>query len=143
MQAAALYGVLISLASVAFLDIAPQPAGAVVFWTLMAAQLIRGATLCWWRMRLAWAASSMLVGAACAGYLAVLAVSARGAADSGHSAIVMSVGWLTVALLFVESRRNPRAWQRWARWMEHQSLLDLVLARHIPVSGHEGRRVSD
>ena len=64
MSGAAVFGVWGAGAYMLLIQLAPQPAGSVVYWSANAALLTWGATLCWRRMRLPYAAASMAVVAA-------------------------------------------------------------------------------
>jgi hypothetical protein len=134
MLGSAMYGVLLAAAFFALTRLAPQPAGSLVLWLLLAGQLSRGAAITWRRTRLPFAMAAMLTGA---GAFAILAV----ATVLGHVFPLLPVGWavavygLIVAgavCLLIESRVHRRKWSQWKSFMEHKSAWDILLGRHIP-----------
>lgn len=128
------YGLFLGVMFFLFHRAFPQPAGAIAWWVLLAAQLSWGARLTWRRTRLPYATGAMVSGVIGASLLVFAMVI-------GHEWPGLPLGWavpvfgLMIAgpvCLVIESRRNREAWQRWHEHMEHSSVLDILLGRHIP-----------
>ena len=77
MRGAAVYGFIVGLVVLFLSRIAPQPAGSVIWWSVLAVQLTWGSTRCWRRTGLPFASAAMAIGAAASALLAVLATQGR------------------------------------------------------------------
>lgn len=133
-MAAVLYGILLGTVMFVLARFAPQPAGAIVFWSLIGMQLAAGARMCWRRTGLPFATAAMIDGALIAGGLVILALMGQ------PFPRLAPASWVLVAcaaasgtlFLFIESRVSQEKWSAWARHMEHGSLWHMLTGRHIP-----------
>jgi hypothetical protein len=141
MWGSVIYGVLLGLGFFLLTRLAPQPAGSLAWWLLVAVQLSWAASITWRRTKLPFATGAMLAGAAGATliFCAIL---------SGHEFHRLPIRWavpvygLMVAIplcLLIESRAHHANWLLWKKHMEHKTALDILLGRHIPDLGHYGR----
>jgi len=133
MVASALDGVLIGIAFVGFVRMAPQPAS-ILCWSFFAARLTWGAVITWRRTGLPFATAAMAFGALLSACLAVLAATGRIFPDLPLRLwIPVGIGMALGPIFFwVESKKNPAKWQRWGRDMERKGVGDIFTARHIP-----------
>lgn len=129
-----MYGLFLGLSFVVLYQVAPQPGGALVWWSLNAVQLIRGAQMTWRRTRLPFATGAMLAAA-------VASVLICWATILGHHFPWLPLRWAvpvyalaaTGPLCFViESRVHRRQWRAWGTFMEDKGFVDVLLGRHIP-----------
>ena len=134
MDAGAKYALLLLIEMVLFLRVAPQPLGAVIFWSVQAAQLTAYTVVTWRRTHLA---ISTLGGAAAA----VASVFLLALYAAGYSWRNLSKPWLVAvcglvalvpASVIVESRVHRIEWNEWKHHMAGMGLVDLLLLRHIP-----------
>jgi hypothetical protein len=141
MLGSAMYGLLLGLGFFLLARLAPQPAGSLVWWLLVAGQLAWVASITWRRTKLPFITGAMLIGAAGATLVFCATLS-------GHEFPWLPIRWavpvygLMVAgplCLFIESRANRGDWLLWKKHMEHKTALDILLGRHIPDLGHHGR----
>jgi hypothetical protein len=134
MQGSAVYGVFMGLTFGVLTRAAPQPAGSIVFWGFVAAQLAWGAAICWRRTGLPFATASMATGAALSAWFAVLAATGRVFPDLPRSMWVPAgIGFLLGPLFFlIESRVNRDKWTQWTHYMERKSAWEIFTGRHIP-----------
>jgi len=140
MAAAAVYGIFIGVAFVLLVRDATQPAGSIVYWGFLAAQLAWGAAICWRRTGLPFATAAIGTASAASAMLATLAAAGWIFPDLPRAWwIPVGIG-LTAPppLLFVESRVNRAKWIRWKDFMEDSSALDILTVRHIPWLRHDG-----
>jgi hypothetical protein len=68
-MASGLYGALLGVVMVVLTKVAPQPAGAVIFWSLICIQLAWVAMTCWRRTGLPFATAAMINGSVVSGGL--------------------------------------------------------------------------
>ncbi len=129
-----MYGILVGLGFYALARVAPQPAGSLLCWSLIAVQLVRGAAITWRRTHLPFATTSMLSAAASASIIAT-------ATWSGYTFPLLPITWsisafglLAVAggCMLLESSVHPREWSQWKTFMDGKSVWDIALGRHIP-----------
>src|SRR5471032_1568641 len=115
MSGSAAYGFLLGIGFVLISRVAPQPAGSIVWWSLLAVQLTRGSTICWRRTGLPFASAAMAIGAVESSLLAALAAAGHIFPDLPSAWWVpMGVLMISVPLcLFVESRVHRAQWARW------------------------------
>ncbi len=118
-----IYGLVLGAGFVVAVEMAPQPVGSVVWWSLVAGQLSWGAAITWRRTRLPFATAAMLVGAGGAAILTVAALL-------GYVFLFLPLAWVVpvcslIAVgpicFFLESRLHPREWAHWRTYMEHKS----------------------
>ncbi len=119
---------------VVLLRFVSQPAGAIIFWSLICIQLSWGALTCWRRTGLPFAAAAMINGAVMSAALVILALMGQPFANLAPTSWVLvgceaAVGAL---FLFIESRVNRDKWTDWARHMEHRTPWHIITGRHIP-----------
>ena len=134
MWGARVYGIFIGIGSMLFIRAAPQPAGSILWWGLIASQLTWASTLCWRRTGLPFATAAMVVAAAGSGLLAILALAGYVFPD------LPRVWWLPLGalmvsgplLLLVESRVNRARWMQWKEYAQHMSAWEIFRGRHIP-----------
>ncbi len=143
-MAGAKYGLIGGLAIVALQDWAPQPAGSILFWSLLSIQIALGSWILWRRtgLRFRWFLLSGI--AALLSSAAMVAVSTRGLSLTTMMMElplgVVAAIWL--GILFVplavglESQRHRQAWDEWKRFMADASILDVLRFRHIPDLRH-------
>lgn len=141
MAGSAMYGLLLGAGFYVLTQAAPQPAGALTWWALLAAQLSWGTSVTWRRTRLPFATAAMALGAVGAALMVC-------ATAVGYELTSLPLAWagpvyglmVSGALcLLTESRAHPDDWQRWAGYMEHANALDILLGRHIPDLRNSGR----
>lgn len=142
MSGAAWFGVWGAVAWFLLIDLAPQPGGAIVYWTACTALLLWGSALCWRRMRLPYATASMAVGAvasvmwgflAAAGYRFYTFGADPVATMPWEAWVVNGLCVAASAILFmIESRVHRDAWLKWKMYAEGTSAWDAVRGRHIP-----------
>ncbi len=134
MRGSAIYGFCLGVGGVLLAQIAPQPAGSILWWGFFTGQLTWGAALCWLRTGLPFATGAMAIAAATSGLLTALAAT-------GHPYPDLPSGWWIPVgaglgsaplLLFVESRIHRTQWTRWGQYMESKSAWDIFAGRHIP-----------
>lgn len=134
MWGSVLYGLFLGVGALLFMQVAPQPAGSLLWWGFFAGQLTWGAALCWRRTGLPFATAAMAIAAATAGMLVALA-------PVGHTfPDLPSTWWAPVAagllaaplLLMVESRVHRAKWKQWKQYMERKNAWDILVGRHIP-----------
>lgn len=138
MKGSAVYGLIGGFVSVVMTTVVQQPTGSVVFWTLLAGQLTRGAAICWRRTRLPLATTAMGIGAITSGVFATLAVFGRVFPDfpaAWWPPIVFGMVAGPLCLL-AESRLHRRQWAEWRDYMTDKSAWDILTARHIPTLHH-------
>jgi len=134
MKGAAVYGFFWGLGAVFLTRIAPQPAGSVIWWGVLAVQLTWGATRCWRRTGLPFASAAMAIGAAGSALLAVLATQGRVFPNLPLQWWV-PIGVLLISAplcLGVESVVHREQWERWRAYMEHMTAWDIIAGRHFP-----------
>jgi hypothetical protein len=85
------YGILVGLFGGAMIMLAPRPAGSIVWWGLLTAQLSAGAVVLWRRSGMPFASASMAIGAATSAMLVWLATSSRSATSRIAGACVQVV----------------------------------------------------
>ena len=135
MYGAATYGMFVLFPIVILKNLAPQPAGTVAFWTLLAAQFTWLATLTWRRTGLPFATASSAIGALAVAAVAVL--KARGQAGFLVEGIFAGVVVGTVfACDFAESRVHPVEWRECRAHAERMTAWDILAGRHIPYLRH-------
>lgn len=132
MSGAATYGLFIGASIVLLGQVAPQPWGTVVLWTLITGQLIWGAVICWRRTGLPYATTSMAIGAVISALFAILAVLGQ----IGWPPLKLVAAGLAVPVMVVcnlaESRAHPAEWQEWRAHMDRTNAWDMFVGRHIP-----------
>ena len=135
MSGAAVFGMWGAVAYSLLVQLAPQPAGSIVYWSAIAALLLWGSTLCWRRMRLPLSTAAMAIPAVASAMVAVLAAA-------GHIFPMLPLVWwmalgacmMAPAVLFmIEARVNRDKWQQWKSHVERASAWDAIRGRHIPV----------
>ena len=118
-----MYGCVLAIGFFLATKIAPQPAGSVLWWSVLTIQLGIAARLCLRRTGLPFCA-----------LLATLAAAGMVYPDL-PAAWWPVVGASMVAsptLLLVESRVNRARWNRWRASSQRCSLWDILRGRHIP-----------
>jgi hypothetical protein len=83
-MASGLYGVLLGIVMVVLTTLAPQPAGAIIFWSLICIQLSWCAVICWRRTDLPFASAAMINGSVMSAGLVVLALMGQRAEPNGR-----------------------------------------------------------
>ena len=133
-MASGLYGALLGVVMVVLTKVAPQPAGAVIFWSLICIQLAWLAMTCWRRTGLPFVTAAMINGSAVSAGLVVVALIGQPFPNLAPASWVLFGCEAAIGPVFlvIESRVNPEKWQLWARHMEHQTLWHVVAGRHIP-----------
>lgn len=127
------YGLVLGLVMAVLIIVAPQPAGSVVAFTLIAAQAAVGAVVLWRRTGLKYATASLITGAAGAALLAYLAASGAEMLSLSAGPIAALVLLVAGIVLFgIEARVNPEKWQAWRDCLAGKSVADMLLGRHIP-----------
>jgi hypothetical protein len=125
---------LLVLEMVLLFDVAPQPWGAIAFFSIQAAQLTTYAVIVWRRTRLA---ISTLGGAAAAAASVLL----LGLYAAGYTWHTFPVPWavpvyallaLVPLSVIAEARVHRAERAQWRRHMEGMKLRDVLLCRHIP-----------
>lgn len=134
MAAGAYYGALLGVASLILREIAPQPAGSIILFALFTVQLSWGAVICWRRTALPFMTAALVHGAVMSLSLVVLEASGRPFSDLAPESWVFYAGGVgTVVLLMrIESRVNQPKWKALGRHMEHQTVWNILTARHFP-----------
>jgi hypothetical protein len=129
-----LYGALLGLIIVVLMKFAPQPAGAIIFWSLICIQLAWGALMCWRRTGLPFASAAMINGSVMSVGLVVLALIGQPFPHLAPASWVLVGCGAAIGPLFllIESRVNQVKWQEWKRHMEHQTVWQIATGRHIP-----------
>jgi hypothetical protein len=134
MDAGAKFGLLLLSEMILFFEIAPQPSGAVLFWSLQVIELTIYTAVVWHRTHLAISTVGGI--AATLGSLLLAALQA-----SGYSFRSLPIGWAVVVCCFIavvplsilaESRTHRSAWNEWKRHMAGMALKDILPLRHIP-----------
>jgi hypothetical protein len=134
MAGSASYGFLFGIAFVILARVAPQPAGSIVLWLLVAIHLACGSVVCWRRTALPCATAAIAINSATSSGFAVLAALGQVYPDIAPEYLVLAgLGVLSGAVLFfVESRLNRDKWARWKQHAARQTLWDILTVRHIP-----------
>lgn len=134
MWGSAIYGFVGALITMLFLEVAPQPAGSMIWWGFLAAQLTWTALLCWRRTRLPFATAAMALGAAGSATLAALAAAGYALPEFPRVWwLPFGVFVLSAPLLFhIESRVHASKWRQWRDHMELANAWDILTGRHIP-----------
>jgi hypothetical protein len=119
---------------VVLLRFAPQPAGAIIFWSLTCIQLSWVALTCWRQTGLPFATAAMINGAVLSAALVTLALMGQPFPNLAPTSWVLFGGGAAVGalFLFIESRVNRDKWTEWARHMEHSTPWHIMTGRHIP-----------
>jgi hypothetical protein len=133
-MASGLYGVLLGIVLYVLTALAPQPAGAIIFWSLICIQLSWGALTCWRRTGLPFASAAMVNGSVMSAGIVILALMGQPFPDLAPASWVLFGCGAAMGPLFllIESRVNREKWREWARHMEHQTPWHIVTGRHIP-----------
>jgi len=133
-MASGLYGALLGIVMVVLTKVAPQPAGAVMFWSLICVQMALVAMTCWRRTGLPFATAAMINGSVVSAGLVVLALIGQPFPNLAPASWVLFGCEAAIGPVFlvIESRVNHEKWQAWARHMEGQTLWHVVAGRHIP-----------
>ena len=133
-MASGLYGALLGVAMVVLTKFVPQPAGAIIFWSLICIQLSWGALTCWRRTGLPFASAAMINGSVMSAGLVVLALMGQPFPNLAPTSWVLFGCGAAVGPLFllIESRVNRDKWREWARNMEHTTPWHILTGRHIP-----------
>ena|SRR5262245_51002567 len=127
-------GLLLLAEMIVLFEIAPQPWGAVVFWSIQAIQLSIYTAVLWHRTHLVISTAGGI--AATLGSLLLAALQA-----SGYSLWNLPVAWAIVVYTVIavvplsvltESRVHRNEWHEWRRHMAGMGLKDVLLLRHIP-----------
>jgi len=140
MIAGAKYGLLLYGEMILLLEIAPQPWGSVLFWSIQAIQLAIYTTIVWYRTHLVISTVGGI--AATLGSLLLAALLA-----SGYSYWNLPLAWAIVVFaviavvplsVFAESVVHRSEWNEWKRHMTGMGLKDVLLFRHIPQLDRRG-----
>ena len=128
-MASVLYGALFGGLSTIFTRLAPQPAGAILFWSFVSLQLAWFALVCWRRTRLPFITSGMINGSVLSAGLVILGFMGQPFPRLAPSSWVLFGAAATIGpvLLFIESRVNPEKWREWQRHMEHMTLWHILI----------------
>ena len=135
MYGAAMYGMFLVVSIFVLKELAPQPAGTVVWWALLAAQGTWGASIAWRRTRLPFATTSLAVSAFSSAAVAVLAAL-------GYAGFLVQGTFAAVAVAtlfacnFAESRVHPVEWRKWRAHAERMTAWDILAGRGIPYLRH-------
>jgi nucleoside recognition membrane protein YjiH len=133
-MASALYGALLGVVWVVLTTFVPQPADAIIFWSLICIQLAWGALICWRRTGLPFATAAMIAGSVVSAGLVVVALIGQPFPNLALASWVLfgCVAAVGPLFLLIESRVNPEKWREWKRHMETTTLWEIVTGRHIP-----------
>jgi len=128
------YGALLGVVIVVLTKLAPQPAGAIILWSLFCIQLAWGALICWRRTGLPFATAAMINGSVMSAGLVVLALIGQPFPNLAQASWVLFGCGAAVGPLFllIESRVNPEKWRDWKRHMETKTVWHILTGRHIP-----------
>lgn len=120
MAASGLYGVVVAAAFWVCVQLAPQPAGSVIYWGLLSLQLTWGALVCWRRTGLPFMTAGLAAGAVTSACLTVIAVMGGLFPNFSAESWVLLGGGLALPPLFfhIESRANRDTWRQVAQHME-------------------------
>jgi hypothetical protein len=138
MTAGVKFGLCFGIVMAALTRWAPQPAGSVVFWTIMGAQSVLSLWIVWRRLRLPWFTIGGV--AALLTSLAMIPISARGL-NLATIATELPLGLVAAvwsALLFVplsvglEALRDSPEWRAWAARTKGATLWEMITFRHVP-----------
>jgi hypothetical protein len=113
---------------------APQPAGSIVFWSLMAAHQAWIASIFWRRAALPFATAAYVTGTVVSICFATLAALGRPYPNWTLESWVWfgAITALVVFLLRFESRVNRAKWQRLQQSADQAGLWDILTGRHVP-----------
>lgn len=119
-MASALYGALLGVVWVVVTTFVPQPADAIIFWSLICIQLAWGALICWRRTGLPFATAAMIAGSVVSAGLVVVALIGQPFPNLALASWVLfgCVAAVGPLFLLIESRVNPEKWREWKRHME-------------------------
>jgi hypothetical protein len=129
-----MYGCVLALGFFVATKIAPQPAGSVLWWSVLTIQLGIAARSCWRRTGLPFVTAAMAIAAASCSLLATLAAAGMVYPDvpAGWWPLV-GAGMVAVpSLLLIESRVNRDRWRQWRAFMQRSTAWDILRGRHIP-----------
>ena len=132
------YGLVLGLLMILLGRWAPQPAGSIVLWSALSAQIGWGLWITWHRLRLPWFLAGGV--AALLASLTMIPLSARGL-DLGTilTELPLPVGVaIWSAILFVplaiglEALRNSPEWKALSARSERASLWEMMTFQHVP-----------
>jgi hypothetical protein len=134
MAAGAQYGLLLGAEMILLVDMAPQPWGAVLFWSIQAVQLTLYTTVLWRRTRLVLSTLGGIAASLAAVLLAGLhtAGSSLDNLSSSWAAVIYTLIAVAPLSLLAESCVHRVEWTEWKHHMEGMGLSDVLLLRHIP-----------
>jgi hypothetical protein len=134
MKTGASFGLFLGLTSFVFLDLAPQPAGQILWFGFWSVQVSWGAVTYWRRTRLPFMTAALVLGAVMSCCLTVLAAIGRPLGQMSAEAWVLVVGTMVTGLLLIhiESRVNKSKVKQCAEYREHTTVWGALTFRHIP-----------
>lgn len=134
MRAASQFGLLLGVVVTPMMLFGPKPLAPLVAGALLAGPLLVAGVLTWRRTGLRIAAAAMFTGAIGAAVLALVHARFPGlrSAPSFQPAALLCLALLAPALLLLQARRAPEAWQRWRDHTESVTLVEMLRFRHIP-----------
>ena len=134
------YGLLVGAEYGVLCVLAPQPAGAMIFWLIQMLHLTTYTVITWHRTRLvistiggvaASVASGLMLGLQAAGYT-------WDTIPTPWAVPVYGLMIVVPASVFAESWLHRREWAEWREHVEHLGLWDMLLMRHIPTLTRRG-----
>jgi hypothetical protein len=140
------YGLFFGSLIFAVTEWAPQPAGAIALWTMLAVLMVSSLWITWRRLRLPWFAAGSV--AALLVSLAMIPISARGLnlATIAAELPLAEVAAIWSATLFVplsiglESLRASPEWRAWSAATERATLWQMITFQHVPNVDRHGTR---
>lgn len=139
MGSAALYGVTLGVVTFVFTKVAPQPAGAITFWSLSCLQLAWIGLTCFRRTGLPFLTAALINGSVLSAGMVAIAGIGQPYPNLGPATwVLFGCGAATGPLfLVIESRVNRERWRELRRHMEGKTILDILTGRHFPdLRGH-------